>query len=277
MKKSTVKILCSSLVSLLAGVLITTLLFTSGVIKLHTEEKIEYHLPMVPESIDKTIGITLTDSAIDEPDLYSASLTYINKISDNLKEMSENADLVVRGRFVRNKIDYLYPQPVEYTNSIVRIPLGYYPEFEVTEVLKGELYRRETLKEDSPYYNRITIEVKSNERILLSAGLVEHYADMPDPLYIEPELENEYILFLNKKVDEEYDFVMHSLSEPLYVKLNGDKAELLCNLIDYKGYLKSRCNTNQEDIIEVHYYGTKINLTDDITGKTLDEIKAVIK
>ena len=277
MKKSTVKILCSSLISLLAGVLITTLLFTSGVIKLHTEEKIEYHLPMVPESIDKTIGITLTDSAIDEPDLYSVNLTYITKISDNWKEMSENADLVVRGRFVRNKIDYLYPQPVEYTNSIVRIPLGYYPEFEVTEVLKGELYRRETLKEDSPYYNRITIEVKSNERILLSAGLVEHYADMPDPLYIEPELENEYILFLNKKVDEEYDFVMHSLSEPLYVKLNGDKAELLCNLIDYKGYLKSRCNTNQEDIIEVHYYGTKINLTDDITGKTLDEIKAVIK
>ena len=70
---------------------------------------------------------------------------------------------------------------------------------------------------------------------------------------------------------------MHSLSEPLYVKLNGDKAELLCNLIDYKGYLKSRCDTNQEDILEVHYYGTKINLTDDITGKTLDEIKAVIK
>lgn len=277
MKKTWLKILCSSLVSLLVGVLVTSILFTSGIIKVNTEEKIEYHLSIIPSGIDSQIGCVLTDSTADDPDLYSANLTYKLSISDNLSEMAKNADLIVKGHFTYNKVGFLYPLPVEYTNAITRIPLAYYPSFEVTEVLKGELYRSEGITEDSPFYNKISVEMKIHERIIISAGTTEHYADVTDPLFIEPELDTEYILFLKKEVDEEYDYVSYSLSEPLYVKLNGDKAELLCNLKDYKGYLKSKNDTNLNDVIEVHYYGTKINLTDDITGKSLDEIKEAVK
>ncbi|MBE6731125.1 MAG: hypothetical protein E7564_05510 [Ruminococcaceae bacterium] len=277
MKKAWLKILVASLFSLFIGVLVTSILFTSGIFKLNIEEKIDYHLPILPEGIDSQISCGVSDSIGDVPDVYNTHLTYKLKISDNLSEMAKNADLIVRGRFINRRTNFLYPQAVEYNYDISRLPLAGYPSFEVTEVIKGELYRRELLTEDSPYYNRISIETKIYERILLSAGVIEHYVNVPDPLYIEPELETEYILFLNQEIDEKYDYVSHSLSEPLYIKLSGTKAELLCNLIDYKGYLKSECDTSLGDKMQAYYYGTKINFKDDITGKTLDEIKAQIK
>ena len=267
MKNKGFKILLTYLISLLAGVIITSVLFLSGVIKVNYEEIYDYHLSAVPKSIDKTINI-LTDES-DKVVACEAALTYKVNISDNLKEMARNAEVVVKGKFVSSGSNLSYTLPIEYIGDVSRIPIAARMNFKVDEVLKGSMF----------FPNGIvaSIEMKEYERIMIEVGDgVNHYADVKDPLFIEPVMGNEYILFLDVK-EQMGDNALCTLSEPVYVNLSGGKAELLCNIKEYSGLMEEECITNNGAKFNVNFIGTKINLKDDITGKSLDEIRVIVR
>ena len=267
MKNKGFKILLTYLISLLAGVIITSVLFLSGVIKVNFEETYDYHLSAVPKSIDETIMVLQND--LGEDVACETVLSYKVNISRNLKDMASNADVVVKGKFVDYGGSLSYPLPVEYVGNVPRIPIAARMNFKVSEVLKGAMF----------FPNGIvaSIEMKEYERIMIEVGDgVNHYADVKDPLFIEPVMGNEYILFLDVK-EQIADYALCTLSEPVFIDFSGSKAELLCNVKEYNGLMSEECITNNGAKFNVNFIGTKINLKDDITGKSLDEIRVIVR
>jgi hypothetical protein len=201
--------------------------------------------------------------------------------TSDLEEMAAEADLVVIGSYssfdskwnmARNPED---PSKEDTENYVE----GHLYNFNIDEVIKG-IESNEVIKVNHRYLEELTL-VDSNEEIN-SDGTIKKEATKVttkkvkhnDPLYIEPKLNQNYMLFLKKNSAMNNYF---GAIEPFIVKINSQGyAELQSNLLDLDLH-----DASVEQTVGSKNFVLKNDIenviTDRITGKSLEELKTLVK
>lgn len=165
------------------------------------------------------------------------NLTYqqiINRdyeVAQSLEQLKENADIIVKGRYT-SFIDTwnMSRDPVD----IQKEDSEYYIEgkrynFQIDEILKGQLQSYAIIVSlDSATKNSIDLRESEND----SPNIHEYMYE--NPLFIEPELGSEYVLFLDYNDEiEGFDYYYGAI-EPFSILIKSDKALLQSNLLNTK-------------------------------------------
>ncbi|GGB72890.1 cardiolipin synthase [Fictibacillus barbaricus] len=186
-------------------------------------------------------------------------------VTENLDEMAIESDLVVMGKYVkldskwnmaRNPKDISQEDPENYVE-------GHIYTFKVDYVVKGNIQNKKMIEINHRYSE--TIDIEDGD------GNVEKATNL-DPLYIQPDLNAKYVVFLKYEPTQNH---YYKAIEPFTVKINElDKVELQSNLLSSVN--KAKKNEfkagNKTFIIdnEIH------KIQDNISGMSIEELKSKI-
>lgn len=182
-------------------------------------------------------------------------------ISESIREMVDNSDLVVMGQFKNMDSKWNMarnPNNIQEPDSNLYVE-GHMYNFKVEKTITGKLNNEE-----------IKVNIKySTERTYKDDDRSEFQAKTIDPLYIEPELNANYILFLN--YDENFDNYYGS-SEPFLILIEKNNiAKLISNTVNpIKSYNEQEIEINDKKKVVISSEVAQIK--DNITGKTLGQI-----
>ncbi|MEQ6391321.1 hypothetical protein RZN22_18780 [Bacillaceae bacterium S4-13-58] len=182
-------------------------------------------------------------------------------ISESIREMVDNSDLVVMGQFKNMDSKWNMarnPNNIQEPDSNLYVE-GHMYNFKVEKTITGKLNNEE-----------IKVNIKySTERTYKDDDRSEFQAKTIDPLYIEPELNANYILFLN--YDENFDNYYGS-SEPFLILIEKNNiAKLISNTVNpIKSYNEQEIEINDKKKVVISSEVAQIK--DNITGKTLEQI-----
>ncbi|PAE15440.1 hypothetical protein CHH91_14085 [Virgibacillus sp. 7505] len=188
--------------------------------------------------------------------------------TSSLNDMVESSDLVVVGKYTN----------FDSTWNMARDPEN--PEEESTEdYVEGKLYDfkvEQTLKGDSQENIRINhlysetykVEMTSGDEVVSPEGILLkepsettiHEVEKVDPLFIEPNIDDKYILFLNKGEDTGNYFAS---IEPFSILFNED------NVAELQSNLKGLPSENHEEDHD-HPYDDRFTETVKVGEESLD-------
>lgn len=177
---------------------------------------------------------------------YSPMVMFDVNMGADIKDLANKSTYVVLGK-----------AEVSYT-------MGYSRDFSfvIEEVLKGDIESE-----------RITV---SNSYLSIE-NIDDYYygnALFKNPLYVEAEEGETYLLFLSKKSERGLSFYTPAV-EPYMVKIENGMAALVLPEILTKGYNIQKAVTDTNKVVQYTYHLLAYN--DTISGMSLDEIKAQIK
>ena len=230
-----------------------------------------------------TISLLITPQITKEitnnkPDKY-VTMIYDYPVTSELNQMIETADYVVIGEYgefigkwnsSRDNFDINKESSEFYTE-------GWKYKFKISEVLKGNIADDEIIVNHT--YARKHTYVESNAIINEIGEIVEPATEYetitvnnPNPLFIEPEKEQTYILFL---CHEDFFDTYYGAIEPFILKIENEKVILMSNLIDRTDRFELTEIASNGDIVQFNVNMEMIN--DTITGLTVAELKDIIK
>lgn len=196
-------------------------------------------------------------------------------VARNLAEMTNNSQFVVIGEY--KSLDSKWNMLRDPNNAKLESKDGYVEghlyNFEVSKVLKGDIKDNNILVN----HKYLTREVyDENDEIINNEGVIVKEAttsqkynfDNKDVLYIEPDLGNEYILFLNENsnLGNYYGSI-----EPFSIKLDkNNNAILQSNLIGGNTTNMQNFKTDKNNVTIINEF--EENIIDVISGKSLNEL-----
>ncbi|WP_353096145.1 hypothetical protein [Tissierella praeacuta] len=204
-------------------------------------------------------------------------------VTSKLECMVDESDYIIVGSYFGfNSSWNMARNPKDITKEDTeRYIEGRLYDFRVDEILKGTEVK-DSIKVNHRYLERM-IFVDSNE-ITNSEGIIEgeknytteYSFDKKDILFIEPELNAKYILFLKKDLDMDN---YYGSIEPFSIKFNSkDISELQSNLIglDKEKNLSSKIKLKNGLFIDiVHNVGYEVN--DSISNRMFTELVSEIE
>ncbi|WP_368645444.1 hypothetical protein AB4027_11455 [Alkalibacterium putridalgicola] len=203
--------------------------------------------------------------------------------TSELKEMVETADLVAIGDYENFDRSWNMSRDLEdiYKEDEDRYVEGRIYNFKVDEIIKGHVDSE--LIEINMRYSEI-IEFEESNSVVSPEGIIEkeatevtiHEIEVIDPLYIEPELNRKYLVFLSK--DDDFNNYYGSIEPFSIVFDENGTAELKSNLLDGEhGELTSTTNHTiggEDIIVEAHVEG---EIDDNITGESIEDLVDLIE
>lgn len=208
--------------------------------------------PSPPAKADK-------DKPIQSPAVRTITQHLDYRIADSLSEMVNGAQVIVVGEYTG--LDSTWnmsrnPQNPQEESSETYVE-GLLYNFSVHEVLKGEL--------DS---DTILVNHRHSETQNLSEEIP---LTIEDPLFIEPEENAAYILFLRENQRRGH---YYAAAEPFSIKDAGGTAELQSNLIGHTGAFLQTATLENGQTVNI---ATEIGAIEDtISGHTFEEVKEAI-
>jgi len=202
-------------------------------------------------------------------------LGYDYPVAAELSEMIQASEVIVVGRYgelastwnmARNPNNMKEEDPDNYTE-------GRLYRFTVKDVLKGELENLEILV-NHRYAERHTF-IESNAEVNQAGEITKQATKsekvsfaVQDPLYIEPEIDDTYILFLKRdSVFENY----YGAIEPFSIQVLADHSvRLQSNLINNAGGFEETIVAENGQRINVHLNG--VFLEDKVSGCSFESI-----
>lgn len=187
-------------------------------------------------------------------------------ISENLDDMTKQSDLVVQGTFTKKgealKTDWSSDGDSEGRSGTLYA--GQLYTFEPAEVLKGTA-GLDPISVNLTVGREIPVEDNSSETVLLN-----------DPLCREPEIGQEYILFLSQVPGED---TYIAAGEPWMIRIEDGNCVLETNLSDPNPDLQNSVTVKEGNkTVHIHMKQPEGNFKDSISGTSLkqaeDEIKA---
>ena len=186
-------------------------------------------------------------------------------IADNLEVANENAEYVIKGQFTsydrnwnmhRDDSDLLQEHPYEKITGKIY-------SFKVTDILKGDADET-SISVNLKYSTRLFFNdsgLLHGQEILDSENV--EYIDYKESVYVEPELNKDYILYLN--YDKNFS-LYYAAFQPYIIKVDQNQLSVQSNLINsdtvaLKTYqTKSRKIEIQEDFEKVDDFVKNISL-----------------
>ncbi|SDY04025.1 hypothetical protein SAMN05421736_101207 [Evansella caseinilytica] len=194
---------------------------------------------------------------------------YDYPVAENLEAMATEADVVVRGTFSRFKetwnmarhpVDISEPDRENYVE-------GHLYEFDVDEVILGQIDNKQ-----------MTVNYRYSELIQVENSKEDLFdITVEDPRYIKPELNTEYILFLN--YDDDFDNYYGAI-EPFQLQMTKDsQVELITKLTSNELQIAESANNTftLDDGTIVHVDSELDRIDDHITGLKFEDIITKIK
>ena len=194
-------------------------------------------------------------------------------VAYNLEQLKEVSDIIVKGKYVEFIDTWnMSRDPI----NIQKEDSEYYIEgknyrFQIEEVIKG-----------NPESDSIIVSIESATRN--SIDFRENDNDQPDihhymytnPRFIEPDIGNEYVLFLdyNNSI-ENFDYYYGAI-EPFSIKIENNKTILQSNLIIDKIRKKKESTAINVDGVEVNVKEELVPLDDFIGEMDYDQLKNML-
>ena len=176
---------------------------------------------------------------------YEVTVMYDHDLSTSLEDMIKKSDYVLVATAKINSFMGLNRNTV----------------FSVEEVLKGEI-TAQTIEVSSAYFNIENVN--------------DYYGNVlfRNPLYVEPEINNTYLLFVNKESSLNREFYSPSTT-PFMVKIEKGHLKLELPEIMTQGYVRLKAVSDTNKLVEYTYmFGV---YTDNISSKSLKEVRTLIK
>lgn len=241
-------------------------------------------LTLIYFGIDKFALADLSvENEIKNENEMAMNIALIYPTASELREMVKTAELVILGEY----------ESYEHSWNMLRDPEDIHEEdeenyveghiynFKVDEIIKGEVASE--LIEVNIRYSQ-TVEVEESNEVVSPEGVIEkeetevviHEIEVIDPLYIEPELNKKYIVFLSKDADfNNY----YGAIEPFSIVFDENGvAELKSNLLDGEhGELVSTTSHvvgDEKITVSAQVEG---EIIDRITGESLEDLVDLIK
>ena len=211
----------------------------------------------------------------------SLTVSYDYPITSKLQEMMDSADYIVIGEYT--KFDSTWNMARNPNNIKEEDPENYVEgrlyDFTVEPCVKGSIEDSSILINHR--YSEVITTTESNAvidsegRILKAATQSKELSFKVDsPLFIEPEFDCKYILFLLK--DANFGNYYASI-EPFSIKITDGKAALQSNLIDRTTAFTQQiqASDSKERTVTIDLGG--VSVTDEITGKASEDIIRMIE
>lgn len=218
------------------------------------------------------------DNPIQSPAVQTITRCLDYRIADSLSEMVNGAQVIVVGEYTG--LDSTWnmsrnPQNPEEESSEIYVE-GLLYNFSVHEVLKGELDSDTILVNHRHSETKNLIE--SNAEIDSAGNIVKEATELneiqftlEDPLFIEPEENVVYILFLRENQRRGH---YYGAAEPFSIKVTDDVVALQSNLIEHTDDFLQTATLENGQTINI---ATKIGAIEDtISGQTFEEVKEAI-
>lgn len=190
-------------------------------------------------------------------------------LASDLSDMVNDADFIVLGSYEDfDKTWNVKRDPDDITKeSETQYAEGNLYNFKIDEVLKGET-DNETIKVSHTHTNNLEDE---EDEASADVGNAEY----EDPTFIEPNFEDQYILFLAK--DEKLNLYTSPI-EPNIIKFEDDIAHLETNLLD-QGTFSQEIDLDDGTTVNIETEVGELDesLDDSISGEELKDIKKEIK
>ena len=205
--------------------------------------------------------------------------SYDYPVAMSLSEMSDSAELVVVGKYTgmdstwnmaRNPDNVAEEDEENYTE-------GRLYNFSISELWKGKVDTDSILVNHR--YLQVVNEVETNA-VVDRSGVIRKEATkenklaltIHDPLFIEPVIDETYVLFLRKDQDMGN---YYGAMEPFSIKISNGVAELQSNLIGQSGVSQEDISVDGGRTVKANVeMGTSI--ADTISGMNLDDIKHIV-
>lgn len=211
----------------------------------------------------------------------SLTVGYVYPVASTLQQMIDSADYIVIGEYTefnstwnmaRNPDNIKEEDPGNYVE-------GRLYDFTVEKTIKGSIDDSSILINHR--YSEVVNTTESNAvvdsegRILKAATKSRDLSfKVASPLFIEPELDCKYILFLSK--DANFGNYYAAI-EPFSVKITNGKAVLQSNLINKTDAFTQQIKTSDSKELTVIIDMGGISIADEITGKALEDIIRMIE
>lgn len=192
--------------------------------------------------------------------------------ADNLEDMISNSELVVVGNYKSLNKTWNMADNSENEDEYVE---GRLYNFSISEVLKGDDIKN--IKINHRYSENIPVDITSGDEEISPEGILIKeptssetvVIENKDPLFIEPDFDKKYIAFLKKGDTGNY----YPAIEPYLIEFDkNNTASLKSNLIDLdKSELSTVTEIKGREIVVQNEMDE--NISDNITGKTYDNIK----
>lgn len=218
------------------------------------------------------------DNPIQSPAVRTITQHLDYRIADSLPEMINGAQVIVVGEYTG--LDSTWnmsrnPQNPEEESSEIYVE-GLLYNFSVHEVLKGEL-DSDTILVNHRHSETQNL-VESNAQINSEGVIIKEATEseeipltIEDPLFIEPEENVVYILFLRENQRRGH---YYGAAEPFSIKDAGGTAELQSNLIGHTGAFLQTATLENGQTVNI---ATEIGAIEDtISGHTFEEVKEAI-
>lgn len=236
------------------------------------------------QNTDKIVASSKVNSIQNHSPKKNLVVSYDIMSTNNLSNMVEESEVIVLGTYksfdsswnmARNPHDL----NKEATDDYIE---GRLYNFTVDEVLAGDLKTKE-IRINHRYSETIKYEETSGDEIISPEGILIkepskvtiHELENKDPLFIEPEYNKQYIVFLKKSFNSEDNIYLRAI-EPYLISIDANEvATLESNLINYnpKAYKIDKALNNSTLSISNEING---EITDRISGKKLQNLKKEI-
>lgn len=184
----------------------------------------------------------------------------------NIDSMVEGSELIVLGKFTREDSTWNMARnpsnPQEPDSEIYTEGVLY--NFKINKVIEGEVVNQVI---------KVNFRKEGNIELRDEDGNWQKVVQT-DPLFLEPEINQKYLLFLGK--DQTFDDIYYGAVEPFQIMINKDnKAELKTQLKENKS-IEQKVKLGNKKYTVVNELA-KEEFTDSISGKDLNSILKEIK
>lgn len=222
--------------------------------------------------------LLLADPPINETK--AMQIFYDYPVASTLDEMAEESEFIVIGRYTgldskwnmaRNPENIMEEDSENYVE-------GWLYSFEVDDVLKGSLEKSGTILVNHKYSQLVTAAesnaVVDHEGNILKAATKENTLSFSihDPMFIEPELDSAYILFLSR--DKDFGNY-YAAVEPFSIKVENGIPELQSNLLNHTKTFSEEIAIGRGRTVDV-LCDVGMGVDDFISGRSLEDITQAI-
>lgn len=194
-------------------------------------------------------------------------------IAQSLEQLKEVSDVIVKGKYTKFIDTWnMSRDPVD----IQKEDSEYYIEgknyrFEIEEVIKGNP-ESSSIIVSMESHSRNSIDLRKNDHDEIDI----HYYTYTNPLFIEPDIGDEYVLFLdyNNSI-ENFDYYYGAI-EPFSIKIENNETKLQSNLISNKTRKQKESTIINVDGIQVNVKHELVSLNDFVGKINYDQLKEIL-
>lgn len=195
------------------------------------------------------------------------------EIAQSLEQLKEVSDVIVKGKYTKFIDTWnMSRDPVD----IQKEDSEYYIEgknyrFEIEEVIKGNP-ESSSIIVSMESHSRNSIDLRENDHDQIDI----HYYTYTSPLFIEPDIDDEYVLFLdyNNSI-ENFDYYYGAI-EPFSIKIENNETVLQSNLISTKTRKQKESTIINVDGIQVNVKQELVSLNDFVGKINYDQLKELL-